>query len=140
MPLGVGLVDLVSGDLVRGFRQPRLSLDELIAYAWSLTTSYGDPVAAYALFGSVLVPYLRTELYAVPWTVWRTAGDDRVDDICRPFEGRTWEQGSEDALPPLHFGCRCEVVFSHVEWRSRQVLDVAWYDVDALAAALGGWF
>ena len=37
-----------------------------------------------------------------------TAHDDRVCEICRPLNGRTWDvNSSKIKQPPVHPNCRC---------------------------------
>ena len=42
------------------------------------------------------------------WLVWRTAGDDRVDEACRALENRIFPADDPPAIPgAVHPRCRC---------------------------------
>lgn len=41
---------------------------------------------------------------------WRTANDERVDDLCRDLNGVVLEVGGSGPRPPLHPRCRCAII------------------------------
>lgn len=41
---------------------------------------------------------------------WITEADDRVCEECQPLAGTTYNNPMILVAPPLHFGCRCEIV------------------------------
>ena len=41
---------------------------------------------------------------------WRTAGDDRVCDLCAPLEGKIFTLDEVEGMIPLHPQCRCVAI------------------------------
>ncbi len=60
----------------------------------------------------------------MPWFMiamerWETRADERVCGQCGPKHGQLYEQG-KGPQPPLHYGCRCRRVYSHIKYTQEE--------------------